>query len=359
VQKPIFKLTLAAFSLAATIMLPGCSTPTPAGEEFEKAERNASVTESWTVSEIALTWLQDQQRPDGFWGSDKNRVMLTSLALLEFLNHGEMPSSPKYGKTVQNGISALATKVPAEQKLSPQAKDLLLWCLSEAYALTKIPILQNAALQQLSNWDKHPPSQWRIFAANALQMSGIAPETARRHLLQQKQNQVPIREDAACSTNYLLKVSHAILATIFVYRYDNATSYDDTKSLAMLLRSCEPETDWSKSTQPLTTAVFLNFALWNLGSSDWTRWNKAFTPYIFKRVIVLDNHRACWSAASLGIKSEAAALGLTPDDERIYTTALILLWPRQHHILPTFIAVPQDDHPSASEWDDDDIDITF
>lgn len=59
----------------------------------------------------ALDWLQETQNEDGSWtgkvGGHPYPVAMTGMAILAYLGHCETPKSPKYGKTVEKGITYL------------------------------------------------------------------------------------------------------------------------------------------------------------------------------------------------------------------------------------------------------------
>src|SRR4051812_33242926 len=65
-----------------------------------------------------LRWLKANQSPDGSWSKQYSPAM-TGLAVLCFLGHGEIPSSPEFGPTVKKGVDFLLNKgVEFQGKLS-------------------------------------------------------------------------------------------------------------------------------------------------------------------------------------------------------------------------------------------------
>jgi hypothetical protein len=95
-----------------------------------------------------LRWLRDHQNPDGSWGDGDMSYSpaFTGLALLAFLAHGETPASAEFGACVLKAIRKLIENVEQGGGLVPGANGyphaIVTYALSEAYALTKIPMLE-------------------------------------------------------------------------------------------------------------------------------------------------------------------------------------------------------------------------
>lgn len=94
----------------------------------------------------ALRWLRDHQNPDGSWGDGVAEYFpsLSGLALLTFLAHGETPQSPEFGACVLKAIKKLVEWVDRGNGLvaGNYSHGIVMYALSEAYALTKIPMLE-------------------------------------------------------------------------------------------------------------------------------------------------------------------------------------------------------------------------
>lgn len=91
----------------------------------------------------ALRWLKEHQRADGSWDASP---AMTGLALLTFLAHGETPSSPEYGPTVEKAIKWLISKQSANGSFagSTYVHGIATYALSEAFAMTKIVAVKEA-----------------------------------------------------------------------------------------------------------------------------------------------------------------------------------------------------------------------
>jgi hypothetical protein len=91
----------------------------------------------------ALKWLMEHQNPNGSW---PGQVGLSGLALLTFLAHGMVPSSPVFGPTVEKAIKHLIAIQTGTGSFSPDAYShgIATYAMSEAYALTKIMAVREA-----------------------------------------------------------------------------------------------------------------------------------------------------------------------------------------------------------------------
>ncbi len=99
----------------------------------------------------ALRWLKMKQNPDGSWG-DRHQTAMTGLAILTYLAHGETPSLDcvEFGETVQKGIKYLTDNVKANGMFvqvdgNYYAQLIGAYALSEAYAMTRVPAVKDAA----------------------------------------------------------------------------------------------------------------------------------------------------------------------------------------------------------------------
>lgn len=87
----------------------------------------------------SLQWLKANQAPDGSWaGQDK--AAMSGLALLAYLAHGELPSSPEYGDTVTRALKGLLARQDAKGAFSANvyAHAIATYAVAEAFTLTRI-----------------------------------------------------------------------------------------------------------------------------------------------------------------------------------------------------------------------------
>ncbi|NQU39262.1 MAG: terpene cyclase/mutase family protein [Lentisphaerae bacterium] len=101
----------------------------------------------------ALRWLKEEQLPDGSWA--KTKPAMTGLALLTFLAHGETPASEEFGETVMRAIQWLVENQEANGMFKGRdghnySHPIATYALCEAFALTRVPMVQEAAERALA-----------------------------------------------------------------------------------------------------------------------------------------------------------------------------------------------------------------
>jgi hypothetical protein len=100
----------------------------------------------------ALEWLKSVQEKNGSWAGNPAH---TALGLLCFLAHGETPTSSEFGDTVQKAMHFLVKSMPSDGSIcknSTYAHGMVTYALSEAYAMTSVPMLvpaMNYGLQRI------------------------------------------------------------------------------------------------------------------------------------------------------------------------------------------------------------------
>jgi len=97
----------------------------------------------------SLKWLKEHQNSDGSW-SQSQKVGMCGLALLCYLAHGELANSKEFGQTVQRAMGYLVERMnetaDGEMIKGTDAHGyshaIAVYALSEAYAMTKLPMLK-------------------------------------------------------------------------------------------------------------------------------------------------------------------------------------------------------------------------
>lgn len=120
--------------------------------EFGGSVGRSGITEGAVLR--ALRWLKKFQESDGSWRGTSGGAAskhdapaaMTGFALLTFLAHGETPSSEEFGQTVERAIRWLIDNQSGEGSWRRHYEhQIAAYALCEAYALTKIPMIQEAA----------------------------------------------------------------------------------------------------------------------------------------------------------------------------------------------------------------------
>jgi hypothetical protein len=98
----------------------------------------------------ALRHLKKIQNSDGSWG--KNKVAMTSMALLAYLAHGEKPASYEFGSTVQSAITYIMGEQTSDGYFRGSdshnyTQPIAAYALAEAYAVIMIPDIRDAAVK--------------------------------------------------------------------------------------------------------------------------------------------------------------------------------------------------------------------
>lgn len=123
----------------------------------------------------ALRWLKKYQGADGSWDSktggeahgQNSAPAHTAIGILTFLAHGETPASPEFGATVEKAIRYLVDGQQADGTFKGKdshnyTQPIVAYALSEAYALTKVPVLREVAEKaiQIVIDGQHPNGGW-------------------------------------------------------------------------------------------------------------------------------------------------------------------------------------------------------
>ncbi len=117
--------------------------------KYNRGGNSSGIERSTTKG---LNWLRDHQNADGSWGEAPDRSpAMTALATLAFLAHGETPSSQEYGTCVLKAIRKLieyGNGANSDGLIAAPGNGyghaMVAYALSESFALTKIPMIEDA-----------------------------------------------------------------------------------------------------------------------------------------------------------------------------------------------------------------------
>ena len=328
----------------------------------------------------ALRWFKANQDPDGSWAkADKTAPLaMSGLALLAFLAHGETPSSPEFGQTVEKAMKYVVSKQTAQGMFGAAGYEhaICTYAISEGFGLTKIMALKEAmdkginiiiegqqldggynyGYQMGPRWDLSV-SGWQYQALKAARMAGCSN---------------PKLEDAIKkSMDFLTDIAYDAKAGGFGYSAEGRLSGGSKPSMTAAGALClqllgkpnapqvrtalkfiedmpcvwlgEGEKGKPAAKQPVYTWYYATQAKFQKGGKDWDSWNPRFTKALVQNQIV-EGPLGHWEGSDLGTPPGA-----------VYTTAFCCLMLEVYYrYLPTFKHV-EGDKPAPSDKKSDDV----
>ncbi len=281
----------------------------------------------------SLRWMKEKQSENGSWGND---VGDTSLALLSYLSHGETPASKEFGKTTEKALKSLIDKQDANGKFSddPVEHAKATHALNEAYGMTKIPVIAEAAERAtaalLSDQSKtREPSLWEAQALKSAKLSGMKVDKLDEAM-----------KVAAAKLALSDKPTSAYGMQLLGY-YD----HPETKRKLTVLKDVKFD---SSNKDTIEDMYFITQAKFNEGGQAWNKWNRDFAPKLVK------NQRVVKGGASDGkdIGSWSSDTDGNGADD-VNTTALAALMSSVYYrYLPTFRKTEKTGKEANEELDD-------
>jgi radical SAM protein with 4Fe4S-binding SPASM domain len=261
----------------------------------------------------ALHWLQQQQNENGTWGSPPHQSVLTPLAVLAYLAQGETTSSAEFGRTVEKGLRFLFDSRNADLPTSPletREEILPVWCLAEAYAMTRIPSLRQVLPEDPGLLLEGQPSLWHFLAWAALYRSGIGNVDALPPFAE-IETRLPTDLDPATRQSLMIHLSW----------------YPHTRSIPAewfgQLEEMNPR-DWKQFSRPLESVLLIN---WAMAHSEWTH-RLSWDEFFVQAAATSQQRRqeiGYWEPADLLDGPNLETKGMTDEDARIYTTAFMVM----------------------------------
>lgn len=345
----------------------------------------------------ALRWLKEKQDPDGSWkkADSTSAPAMAGLALLCFLAHGETPSSPEFGQTVEKAMKYLVGQQKPNGGFGANAisqhgvyeHGICTYAIAEAFGLTKIMALKEAmdkgiqliidgqqanggfdyAYKKGPRWDLSVAG-WQFQALKAARMAGSTNEKL---------------EDAITKgIDFIRKVAYQPNAG---FGYSNGEKGDTAASstpsmtgagtlcLQLLGKPDCPEVrsglKWMNDSQnpifnvvwgkpavteggkepdrskkvPVYAWYYITQAKFQKGGKDWQEWNPKFSTTVIRNQIV-EGKLGHWEGGDWG--------------NDVYTTALCTLMLEVYYrYLPTFKHVEAASETTAAKSDDIVVDI--
>jgi hypothetical protein len=271
-----------------------------------RSSSNNISTAVWPEAAVmrSLRWLRETQNADGSWSTDQDpKAVGTALSVLAFLSHGETPASPEFGDSVRKALEYLAAlqeengTFKEAGKYPAIAHGSVAWALCEAYGITRVPMLGDAAEKALQVilvgqrgsglWDaQYRPnggdddlevSVWQVRAVHAgrlmgSQMAGLAESL-----------------DAAADGLAAVAPTSAVSSAPFVIPpLQILHRKRDADYVAALEAMKGVQIDWDKPQfdDPIVRWHLASQALYRHGGQVWNEWRRASMPNLVKGQIV-------------------------------------------------------------------------
>jgi len=354
---------------------------------FDATETDISVLH-------ALRYLKKIQNSDGSWG--KNRVAMTSLALLAYLAHGELPASDEFGATVQAAIEYILGAQQADGLFAGRdghnyTQPIAAYALAEAYTMTRIPGLKDATVkamlpivkgQNLSggfNYNLKPSARddssymaWCVQALKAAKMAGLYGDIPGLE-------ECMSRSASGFRSNYGERDGYGGFGYTGKGHGNSGMTGAGVLCLQFLgvsnSRECKGGlsglTKWAFNWESPMPGSFLYYmyyttqAKFQEGGSSWQMWDRQFSTALIKHQNVIsksdsgyiDHNGVTHAIGSWKSPAKKEHNGGDAVMDTILCTLMLEVYTRY---LPTFMVVPED-HKGEEEIGDnrDDLEIDF
>jgi hypothetical protein len=370
------------------------------GGRDEKSRKKAIVDHGGTSRTedsvlMALRWLKVHQAGDGSWTGDgeAHAAPMTAFALLTFLANGATPtSSEEFGETIQRAIEFLLNDQQQDGLFKSRdsrnyAHPIATYALSEAFALTSVPMVKAAAenaaallverQHESGGWDYNMGSKtidpetglprddtsYMAWCAQALKAAKMArlnvpglDRAMKRAILGFKKNASP-----AGGFGYTTPQANGALtgAGVLCMQLLGAAKDPDTKRGLQVLESRTCKWDNSSGDKPLYYWYYETQAKFHRGQAIWTRWNREFAPTLAANQNV-ESGQYTWKGEPYKI-GHWGSPGKDENYGRVYSTSLCALMLQVYYrYLPTYKApaeIPLENLTLGEEAEEIDIEI--
>ncbi len=371
----------------------GSRSPGARGQAMERY--GGSGTEGAVLR--ALRWLKKTQAPDGSWAKDK--PSMTALALLAYLAHGDTPASPEFGYTVEKAIYFLVESQNADGHFKgaddhDYTQPIVAYALCEAYGLTKVPQLLEAAEKAIKivvagqnmhggfNYNLKGPTEdrndlsyiaWCVQSLKAAKMAYVEVEGLEEAM---KKSVAGVKKNYSGADGYggfgyasaaRSGLSGAgVLCLQFLGRAADRETKDALAFLEQAVFSWEKEKiDGTHQGDPIYYWYYLTQAKFQSGGPTWTAWNKQFSPTLMQHQDVVGkeasgyvDHEGKPQEIGSWMPPPGANMHGAANNPTFSTVLCTLMLEVYYRYLPTF-QTPDEVKDEAIDKDDDDIDINI
>lgn len=288
----LFKIFVGFLFLAAT----ACRT------------RTAQEATTWNAHATGLAWLAAQQGPDGFWGEDHEKRILTGFAVQAFLNAGHTPASAQYGTTVSHALRAMVEGIPQMDTGNEIEHTVTLWALETAFDFTGNPLIEQAVISLRASLPADPGVFWFGMLRNGTAF--------RKEYLSS--------EPAGSPTHAVHQLDLAFLERPHDYPAARQ-AFEELSALNFNVLEL--------SAKPMRTWLLLSNAMIHRPGEFDRQWRKTHSEIFVQRQTREENY-GWWTAERLKIQStEMPQLGNT--GRTIWITSIMLMtFPPSRHICP-------------------------
>ncbi len=341
----------------------------------------------------ALRYLKKNQNSDGSWG--KNRVAMTSLALLAYLAHGETSESEEFGSTVQNAVTFIIDSQQEGGRFAGRdshdyTQPIAAYALTEAYSLINNPNIKAPAIKallpiikgqnpsggfnynlKLSMRDDSSYMAWCVQALKAAKMAKFEDEIEGLEKCIKK-SVVGFQKNYGTRDGYggfgYTGKGHAESgltgAGVLCLQFLGASKTSECRGGMAGLSKWEFNWDKPRAGSFLYYMYYTTQAMFQEGGESWKRWNSQFKPGLVNNQDVVGREVSGY-VDHLG-ESHAIGSWISPakkehngGDVIMDTIMCTLMLEVYIRYLPTFMVVPADDADDELRGDTDDVPVNF
>ena len=358
------------------VVIKGMQVGTLLGGRDEKSRKTAVAEHGGTSKTedavlMALRWLKVNQAGDGSWAQEggENAAPMTAFALLAFLANGATPTtSEEFGNSIQRAIEFLLNDQGPDGLFKSRdghnyAHPITTYALSEAFALTSVPMIKVAAEKaairivegqhESGGWNYNlnfekdnkgnirDDTSYMAWCAQALKAAKTArldvpglDRAMKRAILGFKKNASP-----QGGFGYTSPEADGVLtgAAVLCMQLLGAAKDPDTKRGLQVLESRTCKWDNPPGSYPLYYWYYETQAKFHRGHAIWKKWNREFAPTLAANQSI-ESSQYTWKGEPHKIGYWKSP-GEKEDQGKVYSTTLCALMLQVYYrYLPTYKA---------------------